>query len=146
MTQRQSAPYSITISVPMGRILSVTTRERRSFPVFDLFRSYTSIVKEDPVTKNVTIRYSTPDDGVKEEEFDMVVLSIGLNPPEDVKGMAEKFGIELNTHDFCKLNPVNPMVTNRPGIFVSGGFQGPIDIPESVFTASGARLPDWRAP
>ena len=102
------------------------------------FRSYTSIVKEDPVTKNVSIRYSTPDDGVKEEEFDMVVLSVGLNPPVGVKGMAEKFGIELNPHNFCKLDPVNPMVTNRPGIFVSGGLQGPIDIPESVFTASGA--------
>jgi heterodisulfide reductase subunit A len=102
------------------------------------FRSYTSIVKEDPVTKNVSIRYSTLDDGVKEEEFDMVVLSVGLNPPVGVKGMAEKFGIELNPHNFCKLDPVNPMVTNRPGIFVSGGLQGPIDIPESVFTASGA--------
>jgi hypothetical protein len=30
------------------------------------------------------------------------------------------------------------METNRPGIFVSGAFQGPIDIPESVFSASGA--------
>ena len=30
------------------------------------------------------------------------------------------------------------MSTTRPGIFVSGGFQGPMDIPESVFTASGA--------
>ena len=107
-------------------------------PGVRFFRSYTSIVKEDPVTKNVSIRYSTPDDGVKEEEFDMVVLSVGLNPPVDVKGLAEKFGIELNPHNFCKLDPVNPMVTNRPGIFVSGGLQGPIDIPESVFTASGA--------
>ena len=101
-------------------------------------RAYPSIVREDPVTKNVTIRYSTPDEGVKEEEFDMVVLSIGLNPPLNVKGLAEKFGIELEEHDFCKLDPVNPMVTNRPGIFVSGGLQGPIDIPESVFGASGA--------
>jgi heterodisulfide reductase subunit A len=30
------------------------------------------------------------------------------------------------------------MITNRPGVFVSGGFQGPVDIPESVFSASGA--------
>ena len=36
-------------------------------------RSYVSIVREDPVTKNVILRYSTPDEGVKEEEFDMVV-------------------------------------------------------------------------
>jgi heterodisulfide reductase subunit A len=107
-------------------------------PGIRFIRSYTSIVKEDPETKNVTIRYSTPDDGVKEEEFDMVVLSVGLNPPADVKGLANKFGIELNSHGFCKTNPVNPMETSRPGIFISGAFQGPIDIPESVFTASGA--------
>jgi len=107
-------------------------------PGVRFIRSYTSIVKENPETKNVTIRYSTPDDGVKEEEFDMVVLSVGLNPPADVKGLAKKYGIELDPHDFCKVNSVNPIETNRPGIFVSGGFQGPIDIPESVFSASGA--------
>ena len=117
-----------------------------NLPGVRFFRSYTSIVREDPVTKNVTIRYSTTDDGVKEEEFDMVVLSVGLNPPTDVMDLAKKFGIELNHHDFCKLNPVNPMETNRPGIFVSGGFQGPIDIPESVFSASGAGSQIGRAP
>ena len=107
-------------------------------PGVRFIRSYTSIVREDPKTKNITVRYSTLADGVKEEEFDMVVLSIGLNPPVGAKDMAEKFGIQLDTNDFCKLNPVNPMETNRPGIYVSGGFQGPIDIPESVFSASGA--------
>jgi heterodisulfide reductase subunit A len=107
-------------------------------PGVRFFRSYTTIVKEDPVTKNVTVRYSTPDEGVKEEEFDMVVLSVGLNPPTDAKSIAEKFGIELDPRDFCRINPVNPMSTNRPGIFISGGFQGPLDIPESVFSASGA--------
>jgi heterodisulfide reductase subunit A len=107
-------------------------------PCVRFIRSYTTIVREDPITKNVTVRYSTPDEGVKEEEFDMVVLSVGLNPPVDAKSIAKKFGIELNAHDFCRINPVNPMSTNRRGIFVSGGFQGPLDIPESVFSASGA--------
>jgi heterodisulfide reductase subunit A len=107
-------------------------------PGVRFIRSYASIVKEDPETKNVTVRYSTNDDGVKEEEFDLVVLSVGLNPPADMKSIAGKFGIELSPHDFCRITPVNPMSTNRPGVFVSGGFQGPIDIPESVFSASGA--------
>lgn len=109
-----------------------------ALPGIRFFRSYVSIVKEDPITKNVTIRYSTPDEGVKEEEFDMVVLSIGMNPPVDVQDIVKKFGIELNEHNFCKLNQINPMETNKPGIFVSGALQGPIDIPESVFSASGA--------
>lgn len=101
-------------------------------------RSYVSMVSEVPESRNVIIRYSTPEDGVKEEEFDMVVLSVGLNPPADARKLAEKFGIELNAHGFCKTNPFNPVETTRPGIFVSGAFTGPIDIPESVMTASGA--------
>ncbi len=101
-------------------------------------RSYVSIVREDPVTKNVILRYSTPDEGVKEEEFDMVVLAVGLCPPKEYADIAAKFGIELNEHNFAKVDPVNPIQTTKPGIFVSGGFQGPLDIPESVFSASGA--------
>ncbi|HAG12065.1 MAG TPA: heterodisulfide reductase [Desulfotomaculum sp.] len=109
-----------------------------NLPGIQFIRSYVTIVKEDPVTKNVTIRYSTPDEGVKEEEFDMVVLSVGLNPPRNFKDLANRFGIELESHGFCKVNPFNPMETSRPGIFISGAFQGPLDIPESVFSASGA--------
>ena len=107
-------------------------------PGVKFIRSYVSIVKEDPATKNVTVRYSTPDEGVKEEEFDMVVLSIGLTPPANAKEIAETYGIELTDHGFAKINPANPIESTRPGIFVTGAFQGPIDIPESVFSASGA--------
>jgi heterodisulfide reductase subunit A len=107
-------------------------------PGVRFIRSYVSIGREIPESQNVTIRYSTPEDGVKEEEFDMVVLSVGLNPPKDFKSLADKFGIELNNHGFCKTNPVNPMETSRPGVYISGAFQGPVDIPESVVTASGA--------
>ena len=115
-----------------------------ALPGIRFFRSYPSIVKEDPVTHNVTIRYSTPEDGVIEEEFDMVVLSIGMNPPKDVEDMAKQYGIELEAHDFGKLDPTNPMITNRKGIFVSGALQGPIDIPESVFSRIRRELPDRR--
>jgi len=107
-------------------------------PGVRFIRSYVSIAKEMPETQNVVIRYATPQDGVKEEEFDLVVLSVGLNPPADVMTLARKFGIELSGHDFCRIHPFNPMQTSRPGIFVSGVFQGPIDIPESIFSASGA--------
>ena len=109
-----------------------------NLPGVQFIRSYVSIGKEIPESKNVTIRYATADDGVKEEEFDLVVLSIGLNPPAEVEKLADMYGIELNSHGFCKTNPVNPIETSRPGVYVSGAFQGPMDIPESVFSASGA--------
>jgi len=109
-----------------------------NLPGVRFIRSYVSIGKEIPESKNVTIRYATDDAGVKEEEFDLVVLSVGLSPPKDAADLANKFGIELNSHGFCKTNPVNPIATSRPGIFVSGAFQGPVDIPESVVSASAA--------
>ena len=101
-------------------------------------RSYASIERENKENNSVVVRYATFDDGVKEEEFDMVVLSVGLNPPADSVMLAKKFGIELNAHGFNKEIHSNPILTSRPGVFVSGAFQGPTDIPESVFTASGA--------
>jgi len=110
----------------------------QNLPGVRFIRSYVSIGKEIAESKNITIRYATDGDGVKEEEFDLVVLSVGLNPPKDAADLAVKFGIELNSHGFCKTTPLNPIETSRPGIFVSGAFQGPLDIPESVVSASAA--------
>lgn len=107
-------------------------------PGIRFVRSYVSVLGENPETKAVRIRYSTFEEGVKEEEFDMVVLSVGLRPPAGAEELAKIFGIELNEHGFCKTNPGNPIETTRPGIYVSGAFQGPVDIPESVVSASGA--------
>ena len=104
----------------------------------EFIRSYASIAKEDPETGSVTVRYATPADGVKEAEFDMVVLSVGLNPPETNRQLSEQFGIDLNDHGFCATESSNQIKTNRPGVYISGAFQGPTDIPESVFSASGA--------
>jgi heterodisulfide reductase subunit A len=107
-------------------------------PGVRFIRSYTSIEREVAGSKNVVVRYSTFEEGVKEDEFDMVVLSVGLNPPADHEALAGKLGIALDAHGFSKASDANPMQTSRPGIFVSGAFQGPTDIPESVFSASGA--------
>ncbi len=113
-------------------------RRAENLPGVRFIRSYVEVGREIPETKNVTIRYATDAEGVKEEEFDLVVLGVGLAPPANVERLAEQFGIELNEHGFCKTNPVNPIETTRPGVFVSGAFQGPMDIPESVMSASGA--------
>ena len=67
-----------------------------------------------------------------------MVLGVGLTPPAGAKQLAEQFGVELEPHGFCKTEPTNPIETTRPGIFVSGAFRGPMDIPEAVMTASGA--------
>ena len=107
-------------------------------PGVEFIRSYASISGENPENHNVILKYATNDEGVKEEEFDMVVLSVGLNPASEHHALADKFGIALNAHGFNDTVHSNPMQTSQPGIFVSGAIQGPMDIPESVFTASAA--------
>ena len=64
-------------------------------------RSYISIGKETPETRIVTIGDSKGDDGGKEEEFEMVVLSVGMAPPVDVRKLADKSDMELNAHQLC---------------------------------------------
>jgi heterodisulfide reductase subunit A len=109
----------------------------QKLPDVHFIRSYTSIGSEDPETGDVSIRYTTPD-GVVEEFFELVVLSVGLAPPKDAQRFSKVFNIELNKHGFCKVDASNPLATSRPGIFTSGAFQGPMDIPEAVMGASGA--------
>ncbi len=109
----------------------------KSLPGVKFIRSYVSVDKEDPETGNITIKYATTN-GVKKEEFDLVVLSVGMNHPVDAKELSEKFGVELNEFEFCKISPDNPLKTSKEGIFVSGAFMGPSDIPEAVYSASGA--------
>ena len=85
-----------------------------------------------------------------EEEFDMVVLSVGLSASEETARQAEKWGIELNHYNFAKTGSFSPVETSRPGIYVCGIFQGPKDIPTSVIDSSaaagvaGSRLSDVR--
>ncbi len=76
----------------------------KNLPGVRFERSYVSIGREIPETKNVTIRYSSGG-AVKEEEFDLVVLGVGLEPPADAKLLAQQFGVELDAHGFCKTDP-----------------------------------------
>ncbi|MBF0102671.1 MAG: CoB--CoM heterodisulfide reductase iron-sulfur subunit A family protein, partial [Desulfobacterales bacterium] len=99
-------------------------------------RSMVSSVHEQARTGNLILRYSLENGQFMDEIFDMVILSIGFEPHEDVKAFAEQFGIELNTHGFAKTEQFTPIETSQPGIFVTGTFQGPKDIPETVTQGS----------
>ena len=100
-------------------------------------RSRVAGVTEDPKTCNLFLHY-VEDETPKTEEFDMVVLSIGMQPPKNVEKLAENLGIKLNKYKFCETETFSPMETSKQGIFVCGAFAGPKDIPESVAQASGA--------
>jgi len=103
-------------------------------------RSMVATVTEVPGTGNLRLSYATPDGKNVEEEFDLVVLSVGLHPPEGAQGLAERLGIALNEHGFAEPPPFQPGQTTRPGVFVAGAFSEPKDIPETVVEASCAAV------
>ena len=100
-------------------------------------RSRVGSVTEDPATGNLFLHY-VKDETPMNEEFDMVVLSIGMIPPKNIEELAGVLGIELNQYNFCETQTFAPMSTSKPGLFVCGAFSAPKDIPESVAQASGA--------
>jgi heterodisulfide reductase subunit A-like polyferredoxin len=87
---------------------------------------------------NLRLSYATESGEIKEEIFDMVVLAVGLSPNKDIKELAEKFGVELNQHQYAQTSTFAPVNTNKEGIYLCGVFQGPKDIPQSVMEASAA--------
>jgi len=96
-------------------------------------------ILEDPETKNLVLRYSDPNTNeVSEEEFDLVVLSVGLEPPANAVQLSEIFGIERNKYGFAGTGPFSPLESSKKGVFVTGAFGSPKDIPTSVAEASGA--------
>ncbi len=101
-------------------------------------RSMPSTIKELQQSKNLLIKYVQEDGSLVEEEFDMVVLSVGLTPPKEAAQLAKAMGVDLEEHGFCATALENPVQSSREGIFVCGAFGGPKDIPGTVMEASSA--------
>jgi heterodisulfide reductase subunit A-like polyferredoxin len=99
-------------------------------------RTRVSHVKEDPKTSDLTIHYETEEGEMVSEAFDLVVLSVGLEPARSHQEIARIFDIALNDYGFAKTSTFSPLQTSKPGIFVSGVFSGPKDVPETVAQAS----------
>ena len=95
-------------------------------------------ITEDEAHNPIVWYESTTDRQVKSQVFDMVVLATACVPSAGIKTLAEFAGVELDANGFVKTDPLMPLATTVPGIFVCGCAQGPMDIPESVAQASSA--------
>ncbi len=96
-------------------------------------------VEVNPQTNKLSLKYEAEDgNGIRQEEFDMVVLSIGLTPSKSSKQLVDIANVEMDDLGFVKTKIDSPVETTRPGIFVSGAMRAPKDIPDTVADASGA--------
>ncbi|MBN1291707.1 MAG: FAD-dependent oxidoreductase [Candidatus Latescibacteria bacterium] len=101
-------------------------------------KSMPSRITQLPGTKDLRLRFVDEQGHLAEKDYDLVVLAVGLEPGKSVMESARHLGIELNDYGFCATDRRNPLITSRPGVFVSGAFQEPKDIPETVTQASAA--------
>ena len=104
----------------------------------DYTRCRISEIKEDAVSHNLILHFHDEKGTLRSKTFDMVVLSVGSEPPPKAVALAEDMQIELNGYGFCSTDKFEPLDTSRPGVFVAGAFATPKEIAETVMDASGA--------
>jgi heterodisulfide reductase subunit A-like polyferredoxin len=101
-------------------------------------RSMISRVIPNPEDDTLDISYAGPDHQIRQETYDLVVLSVGLCPNPSFVKLAQRMGLQLTSHGFCVTDPLDTVATSRPGIYVCGVAQGPKDIPDAVQQGSSA--------
>jgi heterodisulfide reductase subunit A len=98
-------------------------------------------IKEDPKSRDLILTVeNTATNALEIHRAEMVVLAVGVQPPEDMVQIQEMLALQKNSDGFYleahpKLQPVDSATR---GIFFAGCAEGPKDIKESVTQASAA--------
>ena len=91
---------------------------------------------------DILVKYEDIEDGgkIKEDTFDLVVLSVGLLPHTEISKLFKNKKLELNEYGWVKkINECkDSSMTSIPGVFVAGCACGPKDIPDSIVEAESA--------
>jgi heterodisulfide reductase subunit A len=99
-------------------------------------RTNVSRIFEDPETHNlkVILQNTLSNTGMKEFEYDMIVLSAAMVPAIGVEKIGRILKLETSQDGFFKEfhSRLNPIDTKIPGIVLAGVAQGPKSIAESI--------------
>lgn len=101
-------------------------------------RSMVSTVREVPGSRDLRVRYVSEDGRPAEEEFDLVVLAVGLGTPDSAQELCHRIGVEVDPYGFTRPSAGSPVTTSRPGVFAAGCAAGPKDIPAAMVEGSAA--------
>jgi heterodisulfide reductase subunit A len=94
-------------------------------------------ITENP-DQGLHIEYADENGKPVADDFDLVVLSHGLEVSPETAELCRGLEVELTGSNFAKTGSFQPVATSRPGIYVCGALSGPKDIPYSVMEASAA--------
>lgn len=91
-----------------------------------------------PKGRGVVLDWAEDNGKMNHDSYDMLVLSVGMEPGEKTVNLCHTLGVDLNCFDFVDSSSFSPHRTSRPGIYATGGILGPKDIAQSVTEASAA--------
>jgi len=115
---------------PLGRSFESLLQSCRQDEGMRLIRSLPSKIYGHGRSTHLSMRFIDPPSGeIIEEEFDLVVLSIGMTPRQDAERIANALQITMNEEGFYGYPPENS------GVFLSGACKGPRDIGSSMVDA-----------
>ncbi len=97
----------------------------------------TTVIPVEETGKHL-IRYVDESGKRVEEEFDIVVLSVGLAVSLEGVELAKRLGVDIDHYNFADTNSFAPVESSKSGIYVCGAFEAPKDIPASVVDSSAA--------
>ena len=103
-----------------------------------LIRSRVHSVTSNGESDDLVIIYADESGQPRQENFDLVVLSVGVRPSATAISLARKLGLELNSDSYPASKPFASTATNIPGVFICGAISGPLDISHSVMQAGAA--------
>jgi len=91
---------------------------------------------------NLILFYEDIENGgkVATAEHDMVVLSVGLLPNNEIASVFKNDKLSLDDFNYIKQTDklLNPALTSIEGVFVAGTAASPMDIPDTILSAGGA--------
>jgi heterodisulfide reductase subunit A len=102
----------------------------------EFVRGKVASIREDE-KRNPVIKVELTEEGrIVERTHDLVVLSLGMVPYISPR----TFGLLPSSDGFISIPAIDasPCATQRPGVFVTGTAGGPMDIVDSIVTASSA--------
>jgi len=83
-----------------------------------------SLIK-GPDNIGVTMIWTGEDGSQHNDYFDMVVLAVGMEAPEDAMVLAHQFDFDLTPFNFAETNSFHPVSTTKEGVIVTGAFHSP---------------------
>ena len=90
----------------------------------------------DAGNDTIQIKYARPDENVCTQDFDLVILSVGIRPCCDSKQLADKLLAPIDSQGFFGIKGASALPDmQREGIYAAGASESPKDIAGSIAQA-----------